>query len=104
MKEFVDEEMGEGGYRDPSDYFNALLQGQSRAIIEIAAIVTRSLPLPVLTSSQVRRSLPHLPRQRANEITCARSQASISFIRHSSSSTAVTSSSMSATGATILSP
>ena len=23
MKEFVDEEMGEGGYRDPSDYFNA---------------------------------------------------------------------------------
>jgi len=21
---FVDEEMGEGGYRDPSDYFNAL--------------------------------------------------------------------------------
>lgn len=28
MKEFVDEEMGEGGYRDPSDYFNALLQEQ----------------------------------------------------------------------------
>jgi len=28
MKEFVDEEMGEGGYRDPSDYFNALLQQQ----------------------------------------------------------------------------
>ena len=28
MKKFVDEEMGEGGYRDPSDYFNALLQGQ----------------------------------------------------------------------------
>jgi antitoxin ParD1/3/4 len=26
MKEFVDEEMGEGGYRDASDYFNALLQ------------------------------------------------------------------------------
>ncbi|MDX6499811.1 MAG: hypothetical protein QOG23_3071 [Blastocatellia bacterium] len=28
MKDFVDEEMGEGGYRDPSDYFNALLQEQ----------------------------------------------------------------------------
>jgi hypothetical protein len=28
MKEFVEEEMGEGGYRDPSDYFNALLQEQ----------------------------------------------------------------------------
>ena len=28
MKEFVDEEMGEGGYRDHSDYFNALLQEQ----------------------------------------------------------------------------
>ena len=28
MKEFVDEEMGEGGYRDPSDYFNALLREQ----------------------------------------------------------------------------
>jgi antitoxin ParD1/3/4 len=28
MKEFVDEEMGEGGYRDASDYFNALLQEQ----------------------------------------------------------------------------
>lgn len=28
MKEFVDEEMGESGYRDPSDYFNALLQEQ----------------------------------------------------------------------------
>ena len=28
MKESVDEEMGEGGYRDPSDYFNALLQEQ----------------------------------------------------------------------------
>ena len=28
MKEFVDEEMGKGGYRDPSDYFNALLQEQ----------------------------------------------------------------------------
>jgi antitoxin ParD1/3/4 len=28
MKEFVDEEMGEGGYHDPSDYFNALLQEQ----------------------------------------------------------------------------
>jgi Arc/MetJ-type ribon-helix-helix transcriptional regulator len=28
MKKFVDEEMGEGGYRDPSDYFNALLQEQ----------------------------------------------------------------------------
>ncbi len=26
MKEFVDEEMGEGGYRVPSDYFNALLR------------------------------------------------------------------------------
>lgn len=30
MKEFVDEEMGEGGYRDPSDYFNALLREQLR--------------------------------------------------------------------------
>ena len=28
MKEFVDEEMGEGGYRDASDYFNVLLQEQ----------------------------------------------------------------------------
>ena len=28
MKEFVDEEMGEGGYRDESDYFNALFQEQ----------------------------------------------------------------------------
>jgi antitoxin ParD1/3/4 len=28
MKEFVDEEMGGGGYRDPSDYFNALLVDQ----------------------------------------------------------------------------
>jgi antitoxin ParD1/3/4 len=31
MKEFVDEEMGDGGYRDPSDYFNALLQEQGFA-------------------------------------------------------------------------
>jgi len=30
MKEFVDEEMGEGGYHDPSDYFNALLQEQPK--------------------------------------------------------------------------
>lgn len=30
MKEFVDEEMGEGGYRDPSDYFHALLREQQR--------------------------------------------------------------------------
>ena len=30
MKEFVEEEMGEGGYRNPSDYFNALLQEQLR--------------------------------------------------------------------------
>lgn len=28
MKEFVDEEMGEGGYREASDYFNALLPEQ----------------------------------------------------------------------------
>jgi len=28
MKEFVDEEMGEGGYLDPSDYFHALLREQ----------------------------------------------------------------------------
>jgi antitoxin ParD1/3/4 len=28
MKEFVDEEMGEGGYRDASDYFNGLLPEQ----------------------------------------------------------------------------
>ena len=28
MKEFVDKEMGEGGYRDPIDHFNALLQEQ----------------------------------------------------------------------------
>jgi antitoxin ParD1/3/4 len=28
MKEFVDEEMGEGGYSDASEYFNALLQEQ----------------------------------------------------------------------------
>jgi hypothetical protein len=28
MREFVDEEMREGCHRDPSDYFNALLQEQ----------------------------------------------------------------------------
>ncbi|MDX6575141.1 MAG: hypothetical protein QOE96_1094 [Blastocatellia bacterium] len=34
MEEFGDEEMGEGGYRDPSDYFNALLQEQLRRKVE----------------------------------------------------------------------
>jgi antitoxin ParD1/3/4 len=28
MQQFVDEEMGEGGFSDPSDYFSALLQEQ----------------------------------------------------------------------------
>lgn len=30
MKEFVDEEVGEGGYRDPSEYFHALLREQQK--------------------------------------------------------------------------
>jgi antitoxin ParD1/3/4 len=30
MKEFVEEQIGEGGYSDPSDYFHALLREQQR--------------------------------------------------------------------------
>ena len=30
MKDFIDEQIGEGGYRDPSDYFQALLIEQQR--------------------------------------------------------------------------
>jgi antitoxin ParD1/3/4 len=30
MKEFVDEQIGEGGYSDPSEYFHALLRQQQR--------------------------------------------------------------------------
>ncbi len=30
MKDFVDEQIGEGGYSDPSEYFHALLREQQR--------------------------------------------------------------------------
>ena len=30
MKDFVDEQIGEGGYSDPSDYFHALLREQQK--------------------------------------------------------------------------
>jgi len=45
MKEFVDEEMGDGRYRDPSDYFNALLQEQLKRKAEqkLEALLQESL-------------------------------------------------------------
>ena len=64
MKEFVDEEMGEGGYRDPSDYFNALLQEQLQRKAEQKlerllreGLATESLPVDKKDWEYIRAEL-----------------------------------------------
>ena len=64
MKEFVDEEMGEGGYRDPSDYFHALLREQQRRKAEeklesmlMEGLATQSSELNEKDWKQVRAEL-----------------------------------------------
>jgi antitoxin ParD1/3/4 len=64
MKQFVDEEMGEGGYRDPSDYFNALLQEQLKRKAEQKleallqeGLATKSAPVDKKDWDFIRREL-----------------------------------------------
>ena len=64
MKEFVDEEMGEGGYRDPSDCFNALLQEQLKRKAEQKlerllqeGLATESLPVDKKDWEYIRAEL-----------------------------------------------